>query len=66
MMIHTRKSVPTFTKDLDIDSDLASLLAVHEPEVKDLANMSDVDLLMITGDLRRAANIREEIDRLGV
>lgn len=65
-MNRPRPTIPTLTKDLDIDESLAALLAGHEPQTRKLAALSDVDLLMITGDLRTAATVRGELERLGL
>lgn len=65
-MTRTRPPVPDLTKDLDIDEGLAARLAEHEPDTRKLAALSDMDLLTITGSLRRAADVREELERIGL
>ena len=65
-MTRTPPTVPALTKDLNIDEDLAARLAEHEPDTCKLAVLSDVDLLMLTGSLREAADVREELERLGL
>jgi hypothetical protein len=65
-MTRTRPPIPDLTKDLDIDEGLADLLAAHEPNTRKLAALSDMDLLTITGSLRRAADVREELERIGL
>ena len=61
-----RPPIPDLTKDLDIDEGLAARLAEYEPDARKLAALSDVDLLMITGSLREAADVREELERIGL